>query len=201
MSANLGATTYTDVTWTTGDYITEAKLDSMVANDQAYDSHSSNGIRLDNTIAFASRDSGDADDLNLIRLDSGDDVEIGDSGAGEVKIVANPLKTIQTYQDLVTDSDGATITFNMATGNLHTVVLGGNRTLAVSNEKVGQGFVVRLQQDGTGSRTVTWWSDINWDNNTAPTLTTTANRVDVFGFLVTSSGNYDGYVLGQNIPL
>jgi len=44
----------------------------------------------------------------------------------------------------------------MAASNVHTVVLGGNRTLAVSNTSVGQSFILRLVQDGTGSRTVTF---------------------------------------------
>ena len=100
---------------------------------------------------------------------------------------------------LTTDTDGATITFDMNVSNLHTVVLGDNRTLAVSNVAVGQCFIIRLVQDGSGSRTVTWFSTIKWPDNTAPTLTTTLNKTDVFGFLCTSSGNYDGYIVGQNL--
>ena len=34
---------------------------------------------------------------------------------------------------------------------------------------------------------------------TAPTLTTTASKKDVFGFRVTGVNTYDGYVVGQNI--
>lgn len=100
---------------------------------------------------------------------------------------------------MVADSDAATITFNMDAGNIHTVTLGGNRTLALSNVDVGQCFIIRLVQDATGSRTVTWWTDINWQDNTAPTLTTTASRTDVFGFLCSSSGNYDGFIIGQGL--
>lgn len=97
-------------------------------------------------------------------------------------------------KDVTADTDGATITFNMATSPIHNVTLGGNRTLAVSNVATSQGFVVVLKQDGTGSRTVTWWAGIKWPNATAPTLTITANRYDVFTFL------YDGtnyYNVGQ----
>jgi len=101
---------------------------------------------------------------------------------------------------MVADSDAATITFDMDAGNIHTVTLAGNRTLAVSNVDVGQCFILRLVQDATGSRTVTWWTDINWQDNTAPTLTTTASRTDVFGFLCSSSGNYDGFIIGQGLP-
>lgn len=104
--------------------------------------------------------------------------------------------SVQAY---TTDTDGATITFDMASSNIHTVVLGGARTLAVSNVSVGQSFVIRLVQDGSGSRTVTWFSTIKWPNGVVPTLTTTLNKTDVFGFICTSSGNYDGYVVGMNL--
>jgi len=100
---------------------------------------------------------------------------------------------------IIADSDGATVTFNLSTRGIHTVTLGGNRTLALSNETVGQTFVLRLLQDATGSRTVTWFSTIKWAGGSAPTLTTTGGKADTFGFIVTSSGNYDGYILGQNI--
>lgn len=104
-----------------------------------------------------------------------------------------------SVQAFTTDSDGTTVTFDMSASNVHSVTLAGNRTLAVSNVSVGQAFVIRLIQDATGSRTVTWWSTIKWGSGTAPTLTTTANAVDVLGFICTSSGNYDGYVVGMNL--
>jgi len=104
-----------------------------------------------------------------------------------------------SVQAITADSDGTTITFDMTSSNVHTVTLGGNRTLAVSNVTAGQFFYIRLLQDGTGSRTVTWFSTIKWADATAPTLTTTAARADLFAFFCTSSGNYDGFVVGQNI--
>lgn len=42
----MAETTYTSLTWTLGDVITEAKMDNMVANDQAVDAHAQ-GIRFD----------------------------------------------------------------------------------------------------------------------------------------------------------
>jgi hypothetical protein len=104
-----------------------------------------------------------------------------------------------SIQNVTTDSDGATVTFSMATSNVHTVVLGGNRTLVVSNTSTGQAFVINLTQDGTGSRTVTWFSTIRWSGGNAPTLTTTLNKRDTFGFICTGSNTFDGYVIGQNI--
>lgn len=115
--------------------------------------------------------------------------------AEEVRMV---LPAEEMNPALTSNSDGATVTFDLST-SLHTVTLGGNRTLALSNETVGQTFVIRLVQDGTGSRTVTWFTTIKWAGGSAPTLTTTADKTDVFGFICTSAGNYDGFIIGQNL--
>jgi len=103
------------------------------------------------------------------------------------------------YEAWVTATDGATVTFNLASGNKQRVTLGGNRTLALSNVQNGHIFLIRLLQDGTGSRLVTWFSGISWVGGTVPTLTTTANKADVFGLIQTASGAYDGFIVGQNI--
>ena len=58
---------------------------------------------------------------------------------------------------------------------------------------------INSTQDGTGSRTVTWFDTITWPGATAPTLTTTLNKSDVFGFMQTGTSTYDGYIIGQNL--
>lgn len=113
-------------------------------------------------------------------------------------ILTKPTVTA-SIQTVVADSDGATITFDLNAGNVHTVTLGGNRILALSNASTGQYFVLELTQDATGSRTVTWFTTIRWVDGVAPTLTTTANKRDVFGFRCTGTNTYDGYLIGQNI--
>ncbi len=113
---------------------------------------------------------------------------------------ANPAwATPPSRQDYVTDTDGATVTFDLSTGLWHKVVLGGNRTLALSNVVAGMKFVLKLVQDGTGTRTVTWFSTISWAGGSAPTLTTTLNKSDVFGFVATAANTFEGFVVGQNI--
>lgn len=102
-------------------------------------------------------------------------------------------------KSLITETDSATIDFDLDSSNLQEVVLGGNRTLTVTNSNVGQVFVVRIKQDATGSRTVTWFSTINWTNGVVPILTTTATKTDVFGFICTATNTFDGFVIGQNI--
>ena len=99
-------------------------------------------------------------------------------------------------KDIINNTDGSTVTFDMSSGNIHTVTLGGNRTLAVTGVSVGQSFMIRLAQDVSGGRTVTWWSGIKWPGGAAPTLSTTGDTVDSFVFTCIDTNTYDGYFAG-----
>lgn len=123
-------------------------------------------------------------------------------GTTDIQTLSNKTLTKPTInasvQGQVTDSDGATITFDMTSNNIHSVTLAGNRTLAVTNVSVGQAFVIRLIQDVTGNRVATWFSTIHWSGGSAPILATIASHWDVLGFLCTAPNVYDGYILGSN---
>ena len=146
-----------------------------------------------NELTVVNAATGNAPAISATGGDTNIDLNIGAKGTGQVK------HTTATFQDAVAASDGATITFDVSDGNTQTVTMGGNRTLAISNAKAGQWFVLRLLQDGTGTRVPTWFTTIKWAGGVAPTLTTTANKADTFLFFVTSAGNYDGYIVGQNV--
>lgn len=108
-------------------------------------------------------------------------------------------KSSAPRKGIFSNTDGATITFDLRKSPKHKVTLGGARTLALVESHVGQVFEVTLVQDATGSRTVTWWSGISWAGGSAPTLSTAAGKADVFGFIETASGSYYGFVVGQGI--
>jgi len=103
------------------------------------------------------------------------------------------LATAQTFTaaqrgTITALTDGATITPNFATSNNFSVTLGGNRTLAnPTNQTAGQSGVIVITQDGTGSRTLAYGSNFKFPGGTAPTLTTTANAVDVLAYYVESA--------------
>lgn|SRR3990167_1851817 len=62
--------TYVSVTWTTGDVITETKLDNMVANDQSETAHSSNGLILNNNVPYKAKNAaGTAKDVLKLGTD------------------------------------------------------------------------------------------------------------------------------------
>lgn len=117
-------------------------------------------------------------------------------GHDKSKVLGTSADGIQTY----TPSASGTATLDLSKGGIHHIVMpAGNITIALSNETIGQCFIVRILQDGSGSRTVTWFSTILWAGGSAPTLTTTGGKADTFGLEVTASGTYDGFVVGQNI--
>ena len=90
--------------------------------------------------------------------------------------------------NVVTLTDGATITPDFSQGNNFSVVLGGNRTLAnPTGITTGQTGVIYVIQDGSGSRTLGIGSHFHFSGGTAPTFTTTANAVDAIAFSVRSS--------------
>lgn len=117
------------------------------------------------------------------------------SGKGTGKILTTGHYTVVTA---ASPEAAATQDLNLALGNVFNITMpAGNITLTVSNEVVGQCFLVSILQDGTGSRTVTWFSTIRWAGGSAPTLTTTASKRDTFGFVVTGTDTYDGFIVGQ----
>lgn len=117
------------------------------------------------------------------------------------KILTKPtlnasVQGVQYY----TPGVGGTATLDLSLGNIHKITMPvGNITIAISNGTVGQVFKIDITQDGTGSRTVTWFTTIKWAGGSAPTLTTTLSKRDSFIFEVTGTGTYDGFVVGFNI--
>lgn len=108
MAASLGAVAYSAVTWTAGDVITEAKLDAMVANDQAYDSHAAQGLLLNNAKSFAAKNAAGSVNANIAKIDASDNLQIGEEGVvGHTVINAGTSKLVKIKalrQDNTTDS-------------------------------------------------------------------------------------------------
>lgn len=129
-----------------------------------------------------------------------------ETGSGAVVFGTNPTiakpvlnatnPTAQTY----TPAGAGTATLDCSLANQHFITMpAGNITIALSNVTNNQPFIVSITQDGTGSRTVTWFTTIRWPGGSAPTLTTTGSKRDTFGFIRTGSNTYDGFIVGQNL--
>jgi hypothetical protein len=82
-------------------------------------------------------------------------------------------------------TDGATINWDLSASNHFSVTLGGNRALAnPTNIVAGVSGSIFVTQDGSGSRTLSYGSYLDFAAGTAPTLTTTAAKIDRIDFVV-----------------
>lgn len=95
-----------------------------------------------------------------------------------------------------------TLTLDCSVGNVFAVSLNANiTTLSFTNVPAtgtAYGLTLMLTADGT-ARTITWGSAVKWAGGTAPTLTSTNAKVDVF-VLITHDGGTTWYAFtsGQN---
>ena len=90
-------------------------------------------------------------------------------------------------------TDAATITWNTTLGTVATVTLGGNRTISnPTNLRVGT-YMLIVKQDATGSRTLTWGTSYKFPAGVKPTLTTTANAIDIISFFCDGTNMFGTY--------
>lgn len=114
-----------------------------------------------------------------------------------------PVSNLEGYYKQIVTETGLTVgntVLDLGSTNVFTVQMpAGNITISVMGVRPSQCFIVNITQDSGGSRLVTWFSGISWVGGSTPTLTTTANKTDTFGFIITSLTTFQGYIVGQNI--
>ena len=120
---------------------------------------------------------------------------------------------ISTGQTLKGGGTGNVVTLDLASAGFFRVQLTANvDEIWFKNQSEGQKVIIRFEQDATGSRTVDFSAfyaydgtavGVNFAGGTAPTLTTTASKADIIGFLnfgipAGSVHYYNAVVIGQN---
>jgi hypothetical protein len=117
----------------------------------------------------------DAKDIIIKQYDGTELVNFNDGAYSSFTSAAvNPEATL---------SDGATPAWNALTEPVAKITIAGNRTIGSASSGVtGQFISLLIIQDGTGSRTMTWNAAYEFKDDTAPTLTTTADKGDLFVF-------------------
>ncbi|NQU61006.1 MAG: hypothetical protein HQ512_07735 [Rhodospirillales bacterium] len=102
------------------------------------------------------------------------------------------------------DNTIASQTIDLTLGNVVTATLAvAITTFTFSNPPAtgkGGSFTLILTQDATGGRLITFPATVDWPGGTTPTLTATANAVDVFTFVTTDAGTtWRGFTAGQDM--
>lgn len=109
--------------------------------------------------------------------------------------LTNPAVTNYTETAYTANSSTA-ITLSLVNGTVQIITLTGNATITMPTVAVGKSFILFLRQDATGSRSVTW-TTVNWAGATAPTITGTASKQDIYSFFSDGTSWY-GVTVGQN---
>ena len=98
-------------------------------------------------------------------------------------------------------TDGSTVAWDVIASPVAKLTMAGNRTLSApsgTTPAAGQFVSLLLIQDGTGSRTITFNAVYEFTGDEAPTLTTTANKGDLFVFRYNGSKWLE---VGRNLNL
>ena len=110
------------------------------------------------------------------------------------KTLTNP--TVTNYVETrFTANSSTAITLDLTNGTMQDITLTGSPTITMPTATAGKSFVLLLRS-GAGSYTVTW-STVKWPSGTAPTVTTTASRMDIYSFY-SDGTNWYGTTVGQN---
>ena len=100
-------------------------------------------------------------------------------------------------------------TINLDTGAVHLLQLANNIISLTFSKQPSTtdfgadssfAFTLVIKQDSSGNRAVTYPSSVKWAGGTRPTLTGTANSIDVFTFITYDQGTtYNGFTAGLNV--
>lgn len=142
------------------------------------------GRDADNDIDFAS------DNKIIFRFNGADRIEM--LSTGELDMNAGSIGFTQQ----TVSYNGTTTTVDWKLGNKAIMTFGAGNitTFAFTNPTNPCNLVLKIVQDGTGSRTVTNWdTDIKFPGGTDPTLSTALNSVDIISFYWDGT-NYHGVI-------
>jgi len=158
-----------DTTITAG--TTDDQIDIKIANTNHLQIKSSSGDTVLKPMV-------DAKDIVIQQFDGNELVKFDDgSGVGFTSFTRAALHPEATL------TDASTIAWDVGTSPVAKVTLGASRTLgAGTNAQTGQFVSLLVIQDGTGSRTLSFNAAYEFKDDTAPTLTTTASKGDLFVF-------------------
>jgi len=114
---------------------------------------------------------------------------------GNLNILGNIKvgKTAYFATEYNNGNSGTAKTIDWGIANKQKLTLTGNVTLTFSPPSGPCNLVLKLVQDATGSRSVTWPAGVNgvkWAAGTTPILTTTANAIDIVSFYYDGTNYY-----------
>lgn len=149
-----------------------------------------------NEITVANAATAGAPQISATGGDTNIDLKLTAKGTGAINPTTKVKFDKTAYFAEIDNGNSSTAdTIDWTAGNKQKSTLTGNCTFTFTAPSGPCSLILKLVQDATGSRTVTWPTAVHWPGGTAPTLTTTANKVDIISFYFDGSVYYGNYSL------
>lgn len=154
---------------------------------------------VDSLTNLVSKTTGALDTTKVVDLDTAQTLE---SKTLTAPIMSAAQFTTQAYFDAEVDNGNSSTadTITWTAGNKQKSTLTDNCTFTFTAPSGPCNLILKLIQDGTGSRTVTWPATVKWPAGTAPTLTTTAAGVDLVSFYWDGTNYFGQTALAFAVP-
>lgn len=138
-------------------------VENLTANDQTVKTPAGTGVAVP------------AGNRVVVMCDGTNVVTVGSDLSLFARLASRNAFSAGNSEVIVTIADGATVTMDLALGNVFKVTLGGNRTLAITNPNDGSWADLYVIQDPTGGRTLSFPATIVWEGGAAPTVSPIAS--------------------------
>lgn len=185
--------TYQNTAWTGTDAFARTTANTAVLNAVSAGSYANAAFIKANTFSYPSSGIANSDG-------SAWSTSYSTTGTGSVlslntsPVITNPTITNYVETPYVVNSSTA-LTIDLSNGTVQVVTLTGSPTITMPTAVSGKSFIMYMKT-GSGSYTVTW-STVKWPAATAPTITSTASKMDIFSFF-SDGTNWYGVTVGQN---
>jgi len=156
----------------------------------------SNGIFYPNGAAYSSGSGSTYGNVQMLAnlvatgnpITIGSNLTVGGNLSVSGNITGNTVMTTITEATVTNGSSGSTFTLSLANGTFQTITWTANCTVTMPAVGSGKSFTLLANTGTPGPYITTTFTGVRWPGGTAPTITATANKADVFSFI--SDGVY-----------
>src|SRR5688572_16823157 len=103
-------------------------------------------------------------------------------------------------KSFMTATDGSTVVFDFDQSKSWDVTLGGNRSAVFAGGQEGDTVQIHIIQDSTGSRTLSFPSNVSFEAGAAPNLRSTGGTSDLLTFVKKGNTWKDASGAGSRLP-
>jgi hypothetical protein len=129
---------------------------------------------------------------NLLSISTSGNVGVGtNSPSGLLDVAGNLTFNTFTEKVITNTNSGSGVVLSIDSGTVHRITLTNNCAFTMPSVVAGKSFSLFLNS-GSGNYTASF-SGVLWSDSAPPTITTTANKVDILSFISDGTSWYGSY--------